>query len=1187
MTDRILYQDYASPPAVPPPSMASWYRSFIDPVRLRPFVFATIVASGLTYVGEPIAAADTTDVEFAGTLVTRVDPPKGIPAPTHSPSFIYVADVETPDVTWLRALSVPTLPTPPVAQQQEVTTDPEAYTQPETPQLDKWYQQLNLPRIDPRLVSEGVFAYIADVEAPDVTWLRAFDEPVLPTPPVAQQQAITEDREAYTQPEAPQLDKWYQALSEPTRQTVYPTEFRENRVEVVAAAADTSEDEWPGTVIVQEEPVREVAPFIVVGDFAIGQVADLLTGWRGAFVDPVFARHWHPSLAPAEVRVEVVAGAPDVTDEEFISAYRQFHTPDEFNLEYIPVPDDPNRAQAQQSSSGGVIRLALDSLHADYAGVTGALTVRETLAASHDANIKVVIADDPVERTGSLAPINRDTELGVGVFKDEYVSAEDYDLRAKPLLGEGPFADQVWYVRPRVTYAVGTGTATRVTTYGDGSGRTYGDAFAGPKGYADNKVSVTGTIRLYIVGEHILRLEDAQLDSETLFAITQGGTAAKPSEVRFDYPPFLVNGSLIDGGVLYGGQVVEDAGVSWNSNIVAMPYTETVALVAGDKGLPIVMTVDGDTGTILDFDASTIWIGTDGTADNSFNNDPTSGGAFTITGGTGTGTQDSAATSVSNLYWMPNRPSSNSPRLPWVRDFGSAFGNAVAVNGRKNFTGLQGKATQFTVPDVQTSPGIGAIVTEESTISGAISNEDTFYVVGGTTDPIVVHIINGEDPTSRVMTSSFGPRVDYQGNPSNIHTIGEDVRAFDNTNDVTWPVDNFTYEKFSRCYGDRPFALPIGGWTVDHDNWKIKNGYLSFVPAGFYPNTGAGNNGVKLTNLLVEGLVGEDIAGTNYAESDGHLLGFQEGVDGVTARYIYGRRTGGAINLYQEGNWVASPVMHPYSPVLIEYFDLKDTSTGYPAEGTNSANVGVHLAGDNADEASIGDGKATPPTTKQDVADVTIKHGRVRGFRYNLRDKWRDFKTIWQDIDVDEAVVADIGLIGGDSASADVVVMPYTESTPLVAGDVGKTITMDTDTDTGTIIDYDATSIWIKTDGTGPNSFDNSPTSNDTFTITAGTGAGSQNGAATAEPVRQPRGQFREIEFGGNSTLFWDIPQASAGDYVVDSDENTYHAALTDSLFSSTEFGTQNGTNWKLNSRSGNGSNAEASVFDPNSTWTG
>lgn len=62
-----IYQDYAEPLG-DPTTVDRWHRAFEEPVRLKPFVFAAIVASGLVYVGEPIAPPDTSAEEVVASF---------------------------------------------------------------------------------------------------------------------------------------------------------------------------------------------------------------------------------------------------------------------------------------------------------------------------------------------------------------------------------------------------------------------------------------------------------------------------------------------------------------------------------------------------------------------------------------------------------------------------------------------------------------------------------------------------------------------------------------------------------------------------------------------------------------------------------------------------------------------------------------------------------------------------------------------------------------------------------------------------------------------------------------------------------------------------------------------------------------------------------------------------------------
>lgn len=200
--------------------------------------------------------------------------------------FVFVAEPSdlTPAETvtldkWYQPLSEPARPVPALhaALQQAITNDPEGLTQPEDVKVTSWLNPLAEPQPAPRLVPEGVFGYVRDVETPDVTWLRRLDEPVLPTPPVAYQQETTADPEAFTQPEAPQLDKWYRqfatlALVEPHAVTFPQPVF----VEDFAADLSPSMDTWYRGLEIPTLPAPPV-PW---------QISVLYQGEPGDFVEP-------------------------------------------------------------------------------------------------------------------------------------------------------------------------------------------------------------------------------------------------------------------------------------------------------------------------------------------------------------------------------------------------------------------------------------------------------------------------------------------------------------------------------------------------------------------------------------------------------------------------------------------------------------------------------------------------------------------------------------------------------------------------------------------------------------------------------------------------------------------------------------------------------------------------------------
>lgn len=129
--------------------------------------------------------------------------------------------------------------------------------------------------------------------------------------------------------------------------------------------------------------------------------------------------------------------------------------------------------------------------------------------------------------------------------------------------------------------------------------------------------------------------------------------------------------------------------VGTNTGIVRMDYTETIALVASDIGKTIVMTIDGDSGTILDYNdqttPKTMVIRPDSSAAaNSFDDAPTANGAFTITTGTGTGTQLNG-TSTTGEWLYPNITSTGLTALQDNTTL-AVFKNGSAVTSFKNAT---------------------------------------------------------------------------------------------------------------------------------------------------------------------------------------------------------------------------------------------------------------------------------------------------------------------------------------------------------------------------------------------------------------------------------------------------------------------------------------------------------------------
>ena len=664
------------------------------------------------------------------------------------------------------------------------------------------------------------------------------------------------------------------------------------------------------------------------------------------------------------------------------------------------------------------IRVTLNSsMSVTYSLILQDLTNASTADATHDATIKVVTADwvHDKNRTGNLAPIAR-SNLGDGIFKDEYVNPADYAKRGMPLIGQGSYANNFWHIRPRVTYAKDTGVATRVTTYGAGNGKTYGDAFAGPEDFNNNKASVTGTPAVQWYEEHILRWEDQQLDGTVTTHGTvdfdYSGSAGTPAVLHYEHPKIRAHDTVMDHAVTYGGLVLEDAEQSWAQGIVAVPYAQTVAIPAEDKGKPVVMTVDGDTGTLLDFTASpgTLYIGTDGTAGNSFDNDPTSGGAFTITGGTGTGTQTGAATSVANLWWLPTRPNEESGTRVYLRDFGSHFGNPVDIGAYENFKKLDGESITINLT-VCTAQG-GVQVPSVSTISDCISTEDTVYLVGSTSDPVVAHIINGEDPSSRLMNSKFGARYGLDAAAEYVTVTGERSRLGGH-NEGGHPLSNYTLTDFSRvCAGarGRAFRITPNAFTATHTDFLVEKGFIGEFGSGFYPTAQGGSN-FTLENVTMRQVVGRNLGITNYADTDAHMFGFQGASKNLTLEYFICIDCGGPVQFYQAGGWLTNSVEHQWGDIRVRYGHVDGTPAGFNTASSN--NVGVHFGGDNDDDAQNGSGAANPPTDATSF-DAEVTAVRVLNKGESFRSKWRDRPVRFRNCYSDSSLRAEYEIAGQD-----------------------------------------------------------------------------------------------------------------------------------------------------------------------------
>lgn len=174
-------------------SVDKWLSPLSEPVRRTKgaLLAVALIASGVAYVGEPIAPEEEVTVD-----------------------------------SWFQALSEPVRVSAPlpVAAKQFASNDADLLTQPEQTFVSKWYTPLSEPLfVKPRVVEFQAFATPHLDPAPDevVTvdkWYRELSEPVRTKKPlpVGAYQHFSVDADLLTQPEAVLL-KWYQPLSEPVR----------------------------------------------------------------------------------------------------------------------------------------------------------------------------------------------------------------------------------------------------------------------------------------------------------------------------------------------------------------------------------------------------------------------------------------------------------------------------------------------------------------------------------------------------------------------------------------------------------------------------------------------------------------------------------------------------------------------------------------------------------------------------------------------------------------------------------------------------------------------------------------------------------------------------------------------------------------------------------------------------------
>ncbi len=144
------------------------------------------------------------------------------------------------------------------------------------------------------------------------------------------------------------------------------------------------------------------------------------------------------------------------------------------------------------------------------------------------------------------------------------------------------------------------------------------------------------------------------MSPQTTTEFTIGDPLSRDIEIPWFVSPQDIK--YLDSGALKTAQWSRTEGSK--NGIIQISYTETVAIIVADVGKTVVMTIDGDSGVLVGYDdvALKMWIRPDSNAAaNSFNDAPTADGAWTITGGTGTGNMAGGASLTGEYLWSnPN-----------------------------------------------------------------------------------------------------------------------------------------------------------------------------------------------------------------------------------------------------------------------------------------------------------------------------------------------------------------------------------------------------------------------------------------------------------------------------------------------------------------------------------------------------
>jgi hypothetical protein len=331
------------------PKLDKWYSPLAAPLYKVARSSAAIVASGLTYPGEPIVPAEDVTVDkwfrphaqpfFSTTTIGEFvdinvlfalpdvrfaplsEPVRRVPRLREYPGVepplqdIVAAEVITPD-KWYRDLAVP------VRRRLVLTgnyleTDPNLLTQPEATRLDKWFNPLSVPVLPLSAFASLRGQVLDDVNIwplPEVVtevskWHRSFAQPFFSETVIGGwvDVVITEQTEATS--ELP----WFAALSLPAAmfESWKASAYGPASNKTPAPPVDTWYREFSIPVPPPPRLITAAHPYLFIDPAALTQLeATRLDKWFKQFEEPVWVVRRNPWLASGVTETVNILPAP-------------------------------------------------------------------------------------------------------------------------------------------------------------------------------------------------------------------------------------------------------------------------------------------------------------------------------------------------------------------------------------------------------------------------------------------------------------------------------------------------------------------------------------------------------------------------------------------------------------------------------------------------------------------------------------------------------------------------------------------------------------------------------------------------------------------------------------------------------------------------------------------------------------